>query len=1814
MKKTPLLIFCALLLCGSLHAKPVDANKARQVASAFLNRVNANEGKPFALTDITSQTPYTEFYVFTLGETGFILVSADDVAIPILGYSTTSRFVTKDMPENVAAWYEDYEREIRTLKEVLGSDNEPAPGWEIMENPTDLPRIDYAVTPLITTTWNQSSPYNQNCPMIGSIRAPTGCVATATAQLMKFWNHPATGHGSHSYNHSSAGELSADFGATTYDWDNMPVSLTASSSNTQKTAVATLMYHIGVAVQMNYGSSSSGATTLNYPGRFSTSAQTALMKYFKYKSSMTSIRLENYTSDQWRALLRAELDASRPVLYSGRNTDGGHAFICDGYNNSNQFHFNWGWGGSHDGNFAIGSLNPGVGGIGGNASGTYNMDNAALIGVEPHSGTFGVGGTVSVSTTGCGGCSVSGAGTYNFGDTVTLLPAATECYRFARWENGCNVGPRIFTPNGGDYNFTAQFERLDGDTLSYCGNQSQASAYRTSSSSSYWGIRLPASLLYNGTELQAVQLYVAEAGAHTFNAYTSNPTTSTPAATATDTFATSQVDSWQTITLSTPLALNGTQDLWLTFEYSADPNAFPAAVCPSTGNSDGLLMYPSFIPRLDASRPYTFMIRGIFYRPPIPIVYDTATVPYYTGFEGSEDRGWEFVNNEPNKWYIGSTGGSTELFISNNGGAANAYTNNQTCVSFATRTFNLAAGHYNLDFAWKCNGESSFDFMRVFICPASSTPEASFFSTDALARTGVPTGWMGITGNYLNRRSGWSDTSYSFDLANAGLYKLVFMWRNDHSQGSGAAAVDNISLERIVLPATLPYSTGFETADDCDWEYSNAAVNQWHIGTAVSQSGTRALYISNDGGSSNVYTSSAATSQSMAYRSVTLAAGEYDLNFNWRCYGEGDYDFMRVFLCPDSENLANVSFSGSESAMTTTPTGWLDLSNGKLNQQTSWQSASYTFQVAAAGDYKLVFLWYNDNSVGSNPPAAIDNVQLAVHSNTYNVTLSSGGYGTVSPAGTSVVDANGSFTATATPANGYHFTAWKELPAQTQVSTDNPYTFSVTRNISLAAYFAVNNYTVTATSANTTMGSVSGGGSYDHGSTATLTATAATGYHFVEWQDGNQLNPRGVIVTGDSAFTATFAPNSYWITAISNNYTMGTVSGGNTMYDYNSTATLTATAVTGYHFVEWQDGITDNPRTITVTGEATYTATFEADAPIVNYHNVSAASADATRGSVSSTHSGSVEEGTSVTVTATAATGHSFTAWKEGSTQVSSNAAYTFTVTRDISLTAHFAVNSYTVTATSADNSMGSVTGGGSYEYNSAATLTATANNGYHFVQWQDGNTQNPLTVTVTGDATYTATFAPNSYTLTVNANDNAMGSVSGGGSYDYNATATLTATPNSGYHFVQWQDGITDNPRTVTVTANATYTATFEANAPIVNYHSVSVSTADATMGSVSSTHSGSVEENTQVTVTATPATGHHFVQWQYGAGQTSTANPYTFTLTGDITLNALFAADTYTLTATSSSNTMGSVSGGGEYTYGATATLYATPNSGYHFVQWQDGNTDNPRIVTVTANATYTATFEANAPDVTYYNVTVIADGSDMGTVSSTHSGSVAEGTQITVTASPAAGYLFAYWMDETGSQLSAANPYTFTLIRNITVVAAFHPMPTPQCDVPTNVTVSDITPTSATIDWNPGSNEQMWEIDCNGTRYNSSAHPFLLNELREQTTYTVKVRARCDSDTYSDWSEPITFTTPEQVGIDEVASGTIALHPNPATTEATLTGLVSGAKVEVLDLQGRLQATAHAVHATLTIDVSLLPRGTYFVRVTTEHAATVRKLIVQ
>lgn len=230
--------------------------------------------------------------------------------------------------------------------------------------------------PLMTTKWNQSPYYNALCPA----NSVTGCVATAMAQIMKYWNYPAKGTGFHSYNHPTYGTLSANFGGTTYQWSSMP-----NTVNSANNAVATLMYHCGVSVNMDYSPQSSGAYVIQDSPTPQACSEYALKTYFGYRSTLQGVQRNNYNQTQWINLLKIELNAGRPVLYAGFGSGGGHAFVCDGYDNNNFFHFNWGWGGSSDGYFQTSALNPGSLGTGG-GSGGFNSDQQVVIGIQPPSG------------------------------------------------------------------------------------------------------------------------------------------------------------------------------------------------------------------------------------------------------------------------------------------------------------------------------------------------------------------------------------------------------------------------------------------------------------------------------------------------------------------------------------------------------------------------------------------------------------------------------------------------------------------------------------------------------------------------------------------------------------------------------------------------------------------------------------------------------------------------------------------------------------------------------------------------------------------------------------------------------------------------------------------------------------------------------------------------------------------------------------------------------------------------------------------------------------------------------------------------------------------------------------------------------------------------------------------------------------------------------------------------------------------------------------------------------------------------------------
>ncbi len=368
MRKTTTLLL-ALMVATFAFGKSVTMEQANQVANKYLAATSLKATRSVANSFSKSYNGITTYYVFNYTGGGFVVVAADDAAKPILAKSDEGFVETEITNPEARFWFDSYSKEIAHIVATKAVNTESLAEWNkiltngIKASPTD-------VAPLLTTTWDQLQYYNYYCPAVtggSGGKAPTGCVATTMGQIMKYYNFPATGIGSYSFNDSRYGQLSANFGATTYNFANMKAKATFSSYK----EIATLLYHAGVSVNMNYAVDGSGAQSESVPF--------AMSKYFNYDNSTIGIAyLENYSPTEWEALLKSELDAKRPLYYSGSDPTSGHAWVCDGYSSSGgytMFHMNWGWSGSANGYFSIGALNSG--------NGDFNLGNAVVYGIKP---------------------------------------------------------------------------------------------------------------------------------------------------------------------------------------------------------------------------------------------------------------------------------------------------------------------------------------------------------------------------------------------------------------------------------------------------------------------------------------------------------------------------------------------------------------------------------------------------------------------------------------------------------------------------------------------------------------------------------------------------------------------------------------------------------------------------------------------------------------------------------------------------------------------------------------------------------------------------------------------------------------------------------------------------------------------------------------------------------------------------------------------------------------------------------------------------------------------------------------------------------------------------------------------------------------------------------------------------------------------------------------------------------------------------------------------------------------------------------------
>ncbi len=339
-------------------------------------------------------------YIFNF-EDGFTLISANDAVIPILGFSIEGKYIEENRPPALIDLIEHYKDQIDyAIKNVAKGSDETLYLWSFYSNPDNLKDSDceiwpkhFIVYPLLTTRWDQTCYYNAKCPYdVQSApeycnHVPNGCVALAMAQVMKYWNYPENGSGTHGYNDGATypeayGYQYANFGATTYDWVDMPDVLTgggaissSKSSQNQIDAVSTLIYHCGVSVDMDYGYDGSAA--------FTSTTRNGLVNYFNYNSSANYNEKVNYTNSEWESILRSDINYHQPIIYRGSSSQGAHAFVLDGYTKLQTewltyyavFHINWGWGGTNNGYFYLSDLTPG--------NHNYNYYQAAVVDITP---------------------------------------------------------------------------------------------------------------------------------------------------------------------------------------------------------------------------------------------------------------------------------------------------------------------------------------------------------------------------------------------------------------------------------------------------------------------------------------------------------------------------------------------------------------------------------------------------------------------------------------------------------------------------------------------------------------------------------------------------------------------------------------------------------------------------------------------------------------------------------------------------------------------------------------------------------------------------------------------------------------------------------------------------------------------------------------------------------------------------------------------------------------------------------------------------------------------------------------------------------------------------------------------------------------------------------------------------------------------------------------------------------------------------------------------------------------------------------------
>ena len=382
------LISAWLFIVAGISAAPVSSERAIEVAQQFVpasgalapGRGGQGGGPVVARTHPMPTTGEAAFYIVNT-DNAFVLVSADDAAPQVLGYNIGTTWPTDEpIPSQVRYFLNSLAKQVEFVAGKGGTAESPEKAPKAAKTRKKVQRTAEeqwpdSVGPLLETTWHQKAGYSSLCPE--NPNGPGGhvyggCVATAMAQIIRYWQFPAQGRGKHAYVSDYNGEyyglLTVDYDSAAYNYSLMPRKLTAESTPEEIAEVARLIYHCGVSVNMDYSIVESGA--------YEASARAAFINHFHYNANCSPEVRSNYYDEEWEWLLRNDLAAGRPVMYSGYDDVGGHTFVCDGYKQDSLFHFNFGWSGNADGWYLSSVAGPENGY-------KFTDDQLAVFGLEP---------------------------------------------------------------------------------------------------------------------------------------------------------------------------------------------------------------------------------------------------------------------------------------------------------------------------------------------------------------------------------------------------------------------------------------------------------------------------------------------------------------------------------------------------------------------------------------------------------------------------------------------------------------------------------------------------------------------------------------------------------------------------------------------------------------------------------------------------------------------------------------------------------------------------------------------------------------------------------------------------------------------------------------------------------------------------------------------------------------------------------------------------------------------------------------------------------------------------------------------------------------------------------------------------------------------------------------------------------------------------------------------------------------------------------------------------------------------------------------